>query len=258
MSEKTLDELKAEMRKDVELILSGNHPIQKADGVMFIDGYDNCINESRRGLGKLPLIDPKDVKYCAAGSKKLLVVTIVNDEVVNATIAHNRKWDSSETINFTCRQIVDTPTVRARAQAVLSRMGTVPLQEVNVPVDTSCLDVQFFKKNMLNRFNLEKEKMIGEVYRSEAEMIHVLENAMMLGMRRSLELIYRYYPELQGLFDFTKAGFDIRFDAEHNHLTAGFNNVLNNILLWVERNPDKRTPLPSYDDPLTGAEGNKE
>jgi len=172
MSEKTLDELKAEMRKDVELILSGNHPNQKADGVMFIDGYDNCINESRRGLGKLPMIDPKDVKYCAAGSKKLLVVTIVNDEVVHATIAHNRKWDSTATINFTSQHVENTPAVRAHAQAVLSRMEIKPapsdIAVIQIPATVQQLKLFLFIPVAVG----EKVEMVYAFSEEEARAIH--------------------------------------------------------------------------------------
>ena len=97
MTEKTLDEMKAEMRKDVELMLSGNHPTKKAEGVMFIDGYDNCINESRRGLSKLPLVDPKDIEYCPESRMRLLIITIINDEVVGASMRYNRKWSAAAT-----------------------------------------------------------------------------------------------------------------------------------------------------------------
>lgn len=121
MSEKTLDELKAEMRKDVELILSGKHPVQKADGVMFVDGYGNCINESRRGLGKLPLVDPKVLAHDPYGSKRLLVVTIVNDEVTAAAVEWNKDWPAPG-VDFTSLQVTAPTEVKANALLALSKM----------------------------------------------------------------------------------------------------------------------------------------
>jgi len=122
MSEKTLDELKAEMCSDVELILSGRHPTQKADGVMFVDGYGNCINESRRGLGKLPMVDPKALEYCSKGSMKLLVVTIVHGEVVAASMEHNKKWAGNKAVDFTSRHVNAPAEAKANALLALSKM----------------------------------------------------------------------------------------------------------------------------------------
>jgi len=111
-------------------------------------------------------------------------------------------------------------------------------------------DVENVKEAIMRRFNFASEKMVGETYLSEEQMIAAVQAELRPAMFRSLELLFRYYPDLFTMYAFCKAGFDIEIDAENKGINMGFNAELKGIFNWVENNPHRRQELTPYFDAL--------
>ena len=111
-------------------------------------------------------------------------------------------------------------------------------------------DVENVKEAIAQRFKFASEKLVGEAYLNEEQMIATIQNEMRPALFRSLEILYRHYPDLFTMFAFCKAGFDIQIDAENKGVNMGLNKELKGIFDWVERNPDKRQELTPYFDAL--------
>jgi len=111
-------------------------------------------------------------------------------------------------------------------------------------------DVENVKQAIAQRFKFASEKLLGETYLNEEQMVDAVQNELRPALFRSLEILFRHYPDLFTMFAFCKAGFDIQIDAENKGINMGLNKELKDIFDWVERNPDKRQEMTPYFDAL--------
>lgn len=61
--------------------------------------------------------------------------------------------------------------------------------------------VRFFQNCINNRFKEAKEKMLGEVVLSEDQTCSQVKSELLPTMERHLGIIFKHYPDLNGLFD---------------------------------------------------------